>query len=216
MDTFCGSPPYAAPELFSEDTYYGFLVDVWAMGVTLYFMLSAAMPFKGDTIAKLRTAIQEGNYIQLRKTTESCQQLVAGLLTVDPSSRWIVSDVCMCDWMQSERNTGNHISMNHFDLVSSALNVRNRKSCRYEEFVDSDVLSELKQLGAPITDHGAFCGEPRNSLAGAYRILLHRKSEAVKNQQNCKTSADQETLITTSIPRHSSDSNQKSRLCIIM
>jgi len=60
LDTFCGSPPYAAPELFSEESYSGSLVDVWALGILLYFMLTGNMPFRAETVPQLKEKIDDG------------------------------------------------------------------------------------------------------------------------------------------------------------
>ncbi|XP_068234774.1 serine/threonine-protein kinase NIM1-like isoform X3 [Palaemon carinicauda] len=66
LSTFCGSPPYAAPELYKDESYQGPAVDIWALGVLLFFILTADMPFKEETITSLekwginRDSLEEG------------------------------------------------------------------------------------------------------------------------------------------------------------
>ncbi|MGC4046671.1 MAG: protein kinase [Armatimonas sp.] len=44
--TVCGTEKYMAPEIL-ENTPYNISVDIWAVGILLYFMLFAEYPFKG-------------------------------------------------------------------------------------------------------------------------------------------------------------------------
>jgi protein-serine/threonine kinase len=49
MQTSCGSPCYAAPELvISEGLYVGSAVDIWSCGVILYAMLAGYLLFDDD------------------------------------------------------------------------------------------------------------------------------------------------------------------------
>jgi serine/threonine protein kinase len=45
--------------IFQDDHYFGPSVDIWALGILLFFMVTGAMPFKGSTVAALKHAIIE-------------------------------------------------------------------------------------------------------------------------------------------------------------
>lgn len=53
----CGTPAYMAPEQFNptESTNY-ILADIYAVGTTLYYLLTGKLPFKGDNAFALRDA----------------------------------------------------------------------------------------------------------------------------------------------------------------
>ncbi|CAH8548451.1 unnamed protein product [Schistosoma turkestanicum] len=65
LTTFCGSPAYAAPELFESKYYHGGPVDMWALGIVLFFMLTGLLPFNGTTVGQVRRLILTNCGLQL-------------------------------------------------------------------------------------------------------------------------------------------------------
>ena len=60
LQTSCGSPNYAAPEVISNRSYCGTEVDAWSVGVILFAMLAGYLPFDEDDMMKLFKKIKEG------------------------------------------------------------------------------------------------------------------------------------------------------------
>ena len=50
LETCCGSPAYAAPELVTGMSYLGSEADIWSMGVLLYALLCGFLPFGEPTL----------------------------------------------------------------------------------------------------------------------------------------------------------------------
>ena len=62
IESEVGTAEYVAPDLLnavSDGMEYGKQVDVWSLGVILYFLLSGELPFYGDNDHELFTAIKE-------------------------------------------------------------------------------------------------------------------------------------------------------------
>jgi len=47
LTTNCGTPVYMAPEIWAGNSYDN-KVDVWSIGVVMYYLLSGTHPFFGD------------------------------------------------------------------------------------------------------------------------------------------------------------------------
>ncbi|XP_067682216.1 MAP/microtubule affinity-regulating kinase 3-like isoform X6 [Haliotis asinina] len=99
LDTFCGSPPYAAPELFQGKKYDGPEVDVWSLGVILYTLVSGSLPFDGQNLKELRERVLRGKYRIPFYMSTDCENLLKKFLVLNPLKRASLETIMKDRWM---------------------------------------------------------------------------------------------------------------------
>eukprot|EP01052_Picozoa_sp_SAG31_P008175 SAG31_NODE_406_length_16063_cov_22.636056_7_plen_424_part_00 len=103
----CGTPVYMAPEMFDEHPKYNESVDVWAVGVLLYIMLSGALPFYSDDPTEFAAVLKdaEANLIFHDEdwvgVSEPAKTLIRKILVSDPTQRLSTTEVMADPWVLS-------------------------------------------------------------------------------------------------------------------
>ncbi|KAJ2161954.1 serine threonine-protein kinase [Coemansia sp. RSA 552] len=104
LDTYCGTPNYASPEMVNGTQYTGPEADVWSMGAILYLMLWGRCPFEGRDIKETYENIALGRLVVPESLTTMVQDLLFQMLDTDPKARASVRDVLRHPWARGTIN----------------------------------------------------------------------------------------------------------------
>jgi serine/threonine-protein kinase SIK3 len=103
LNSFCGSPIYASPEIMAEKNYNGPAADVWSLGIVLYAMVVGQLPWKLDErgiICDVDDLIRARFTIPASATISAeCEDLIRRILVADPQSRLKLDDVARHPWI---------------------------------------------------------------------------------------------------------------------
>ncbi|KAK9888334.1 hypothetical protein WA026_000590 [Henosepilachna vigintioctopunctata] len=107
METICGTPTYVAPEVIdSSYSEYSKQVDIWSLGVILFYMLCKDLPFRSSERATLNCMIKKGLYKMDSERWKSVSlnaiNLVRKMLVVNPQERLNIEQVLLHPWLSED------------------------------------------------------------------------------------------------------------------
>uniref|UniRef100_A0A3P9HMA5 MAP/microtubule affinity-regulating kinase 3 n=1 Tax=Oryzias latipes TaxID=8090 RepID=A0A3P9HMA5_ORYLA len=199
LDTFCGSPPYAAPELFQGKKYDGPEVDVWSLGVILYTLVSGSLPFDGQNLKELRERVLRGKYRIPFYMSTDCENLLKKFLILNPSKRGSLEQIMRDRWM----NVG---------YEEEELKPYIEPQPDYKDPRRTDVMLQMGYSQEEIKD--SLVNQKYNEVMATYLLLDYKNSELEEGCIKPRPGSDAST-INASSPSHkvqrSVSSNQKAQ-----
>ena len=87
LETSCGSPHYASPEIVNGHKYTGTATDIWSCGVILYALLTGRLPFDDKNVRVLLGKVKLGKYDMPTAIDPMAKDLLTRMLVVDVKQR---------------------------------------------------------------------------------------------------------------------------------
>ncbi|SCP05783.1 serine/threonine protein kinase, putative [Plasmodium ovale] len=101
----CGSDFYLAPEII-KNKEYGIKIDIWSLGVLIFFIITGKVPFTGKNANELYNNILKANIPELLSKEKSLniqpglKNLLENILVHDPEKRFSCSDILNHRWIR--------------------------------------------------------------------------------------------------------------------
>jgi serine/threonine protein kinase len=93
LETSCGSPHYASPEIVAGKTYHGAPSDIWSCGIILFALLTGHLPFDDENIRNLLLKVKAGHFTMPPQLSSEAKDLIWRMLDVDPKTRIRMPDI---------------------------------------------------------------------------------------------------------------------------
>ena len=155
LETSCGSPHYASPEIVMGKPYHGGPSDIWSCGIILYALLSGHLPFNDNNIRHLLMKVQSGKYQMPPNLSPEARDLIERILVVNPEERITISEILAHPLLtkyeeQSQSDDSSSNTINPLEYISGAFSSIDLHLNSRED-IDSSILSNLRILwhGAP-------------------------------------------------------------------
>ncbi|KAK8140559.1 Pkinase-domain-containing protein [Apiospora sp. TS-2023a] len=149
LQTACGSPHYAAPELVNQNRgYLGHKVDVWSAGVILYACLCGRLPFddREGNLKRLLNKAQLGRYSEPEHLSWASRDLIRWMLQPNPDRRICIRDIWEHDLITAYDAYDDLKQLSKDDFQLDAIRQSGRQSQVALEDVNLDIVRQLKSM----------------------------------------------------------------------
>ena len=119
LETSCGSPHYASPEIVNGEKYQGNATDIWSCGVILYALLTGRLPFDDKNVRSLLSKVKSGKYEMPTWIDPLAKDLLSRMLIVDVNKRISVCSFFSFQCHQPTSGTGTGDSITSLVTLAS-------------------------------------------------------------------------------------------------
>jgi len=203
IETFCGTPSFAAPELFKDEFYLGQFVDIWALGVTLFFMAHGILPFTSETYGNTRNLILSVDYKLPDRFSAPLKKLIGQIFQLIPHHRPTLIEIMRSEWMERAIFTG--------PLRSNRMRAPLEEETK--DAVEKQVVENLYALGI---SNEIIAKSPADSLRdrinGSYRLAYFTQERRVLREQQISEERREENRL----KRERLRNEKKSSVCSVV
>ena len=138
LQTACGSPHYAAPELIRGEAYKGSSADIWSCGVILYALLAGRLPFDDEDLITLLNKVKAGDFEIPDAIDPLAKDLIRKMLQKDASRRITIADIQVHPFFTSQKPKAVDHKIPNLDEIARPI--------FSDSEIDTDILKNLCTL----------------------------------------------------------------------
>ena len=182
LETSCGSPCYAAPEMILGKKYYGIDVDIWSSGIVLFAMVSGFLPFEDDDNENIYRKVVLGKFDLPDHLSFECKDLINKILIGNPKKRIKINDIKKHKFLQK-----GFLKMKFINFYNRYFNqVYSYDSLQIYDFVVKDMISKNLVNGKCEEDIiNNIKNNNFNEITTIYKLLVKKyERDKLYNQNN--------------------------------
>ena len=181
LQTSCGSPHYASPEIVAGKTYHGGPSDIWSCGIILFALLTGHLPFDDENIRTLLLKVKAGRFVMPTELSAEAKDLIWRMLEVDPLKRVKMEQIMQHPLLRKYK---------------SSRKLKLPRAPTYEELgrpvknageIDREILRNLQTLWRGVSKEALvsrlLAADP-NSEKTFYCLLLKYRHDRMENYQS--------------------------------